>query len=523
MALKNVSKYFQELSEEAKSRYEEKLGILGDIEDPYVGGSWLVRGSSVEWHDWPTVEYPDIYNYLIATPSAYTRDQLKAYKSLDAYNFVKNGWVAKLQVVVLPNRAHSYFVHARVRHSQKVSATPLHPWIGVEKNGTIICGHCDCMAGLGEACSHIAAVLFALEYNTRIVAGTTCTSLPCSWLPPSFQSVEYSPVAQIDFSLKTSTPQASQQTKRELPVSTPTEVEMEVFYKALSTSKPAILSLVSGFSDSYMPLSEQGILPRPLTSLFDPNALTMSEEDLRTKCVDIANTITVTAEQASCLEERTRRQASSKLWFQQRTGRVTASRLKQVVRTSLLKPSTSLIKAICYPESHSFRGNKVTAWGCEHEQKARTMYVKMMKQKPADFSVTSCGLFIDPSNPFMGASPDGIISCLCCGVGTLEIKCPFKCRHQSISEASDDSSFYIKKQDNRLSLDTSHPYYYQVQAQIKVTGADYGDFVAWTEQDVFTEHFYCEEDFISEAIVGAKDFFVKCVLLELVGSLHSTK
>ena len=231
-----------------------------------------------------------------------------------------------------------------------------------------------------------------------------------------------------------------------------------------------------------MPLSEQGILPRPLTSLFDPNALTMSEEDLRTKCVDIADTITVTAEQASCLEERTRRQASSKLWFQQRTGRVTASRLKQVVRTSLLKLSTSLIKAICYPESHIFRGNKATAWGCEHEQKARTMYVKMMKQKHADFSVTSCGLFIDPSNPFMGASPNGIISCLCCGVGTLEIKCPFKCCHQSISEASDDSSFYIEKQDN-----TSHPYYYQVQAQIKVTGADYGDFVAWTEQDVFTE------------------------------------
>lgn len=27
----------------------------------------------------------------------------------------------------------------------------------------ILSGHCNCMAGLGEVCSHIAAVLFLLE------------------------------------------------------------------------------------------------------------------------------------------------------------------------------------------------------------------------------------------------------------------------------------------------------------------------------------------------------------------------
>ena len=84
MATKVVSKYFKQLNKKAQQRYEEKLHILGGIEDPYLGGKWLTQAGSVEWHEWPSVEYPDIYNYLIATSSPYTKEQLKAYKSLEA-------------------------------------------------------------------------------------------------------------------------------------------------------------------------------------------------------------------------------------------------------------------------------------------------------------------------------------------------------------------------------------------------------------------------------------------------------
>ena len=37
--------------------------------------------------------YPDIVNYFIFTPSPYTFKVMKAYKSLEAYNQVLNGWV----------------------------------------------------------------------------------------------------------------------------------------------------------------------------------------------------------------------------------------------------------------------------------------------------------------------------------------------------------------------------------------------------------------------------------------------
>ena len=48
MATKVVSKYFEQLNEKAQQRYEDKLHVLGGIEDPYLGGKWLTHASSVE-------------------------------------------------------------------------------------------------------------------------------------------------------------------------------------------------------------------------------------------------------------------------------------------------------------------------------------------------------------------------------------------------------------------------------------------------------------------------------------------
>ena len=57
------------------------------------------------------------------------------------------------------------------------------------------------MAGLGETCSHIAAVLFYLEAAARIQGtSTTCTQEASQWVIPSYlKSVEYVPIKEIDF------------------------------------------------------------------------------------------------------------------------------------------------------------------------------------------------------------------------------------------------------------------------------------------------------------------------------------
>ena len=64
------------------------ISLIGD--DPYK----IPKGNFSNSHDvLPAVTYPDIYNYLVASPSPYSKEDLKAYKSLEAYNQFVCGWV----------------------------------------------------------------------------------------------------------------------------------------------------------------------------------------------------------------------------------------------------------------------------------------------------------------------------------------------------------------------------------------------------------------------------------------------
>lgn len=62
--------------------------------------------------------------------------------------------------------------------SKSFSKSSRHSFKGMDfsrKNGTVLTGHCDCMAGLSKACSHIGAMLFACETGARMQTSLTCT------------------------------------------------------------------------------------------------------------------------------------------------------------------------------------------------------------------------------------------------------------------------------------------------------------------------------------------------------------
>lgn len=48
-------------------------------------------------------------------------------------------------------------------------------WVICEDDGSIRNGHCTCMAGVGEACSHIAAISYTPEYIHMNRSNTSCT------------------------------------------------------------------------------------------------------------------------------------------------------------------------------------------------------------------------------------------------------------------------------------------------------------------------------------------------------------
>ena len=94
------------------------------------------------------------------------------------------------------------FESFQVMHSQRLSEKPLRPWAIVDTSGTIRSAHCDCMAGLGETCTHVAAMLFAIEYNIRQREKKTVTQEKAYWLVPSVREAPYAEASDIDFDFK---------------------------------------------------------------------------------------------------------------------------------------------------------------------------------------------------------------------------------------------------------------------------------------------------------------------------------
>jgi len=74
---------------------------------------------------------------------------------------------------------------------EKMNKKPLSCWVIMKISGEVCCAHCDCMAGLGKACSHIAAILYYLEALARIHGMRTRTH----WIIQSYlKNVEYLPI-----------------------------------------------------------------------------------------------------------------------------------------------------------------------------------------------------------------------------------------------------------------------------------------------------------------------------------------
>ena len=226
------------------------------------------------------------------------------------------------------------------------------------------------------------------------------------------------------------------------------------------------------------------------------------------------------------VERETRLQSHSKLWYTHRAGRVTASCMKAICHTNVSNPSQSLIKSVYYPEAFGF-SSKQTSWGCKHERKGRDMYIKIIKPKHKDHQVKESGFVINPEWPFIGASPDGVIDCSCCGRGVLEIKCPYCHRESSLyTAAAQDPKFCLKESNDSLGLDSTHSYYYQIQTQMFVCNVEYSDFYVCTfanddEEGIHIERIYKNDKFWAECVLQAEHFFKTCLLPKLLGNWYT--
>ncbi|KAJ8910557.1 hypothetical protein NQ315_008942 [Exocentrus adspersus] len=439
-------------------RYKMKTKLINDV-DPYT----LKDGElSLIVDDLPKIEFVDIMAYLVFTHSFYTKEQIKAYKSLQSYKYFESGFVIKLCTKIINDFV---VLLGKVKHSQRANAKPLETWVIANKHGNVSTAHCTCMAGSGEACSHVGAILFAVNYFNSRDEGMSSTDVQCRWIVPSLSTtVPVVPVRDMNWGL----PFIAQQ-PQEIQAGTKNEL-ITILHKVSAL----------GHTSALMRIVE------PFASKLEAT----NTVDLPTNLWKYQNLCyTITYEEKVAVEVSTRRQAECSDWFKQRAGRITASKFRAVCKTGLIKPALSLIKALCYPTKLQ-HCPKPILWGVTNENNAVEEYRKNMEVDHEEFIINDVGLIISTKFPQFGVSPDRIVYCECCLGGCLEIKCPYLLNFNnvtSIEQYLQMRSTCLLKSEGKVILNRTHAYYYQVQAQIFVSELLYCDFVIWSPNIFFKE------------------------------------
>ena len=107
----------------------------------------------------------------------------------------------------------------------------------------------------------------------------------------------------------------------------------------------------------------------------------------------------------------------------------------------------------------------------------------------------------------------------CCGVGNLEIKCPFSHRDKNIQQYVNQRNSCLAQSTDTVDVDyilkQNHHYYTQVQHQMYVTGALYTDFVVYLPKESAVVRVKRDDCFANISIPQLKQFFYDFIVPEM--------
>ena len=73
-------------------------------------------------------------------------------------------------------------------------------------------------------------------------------------------------------------------------------------------------------------------------------------------------------------------------------------------------------------------------YGIQNEDNALEVFMSTFKMSHINAKITKMGLPLFEDKPYIGGSPDGVVSCECCEASILlEVKCPFRLAMTGIS------------------------------------------------------------------------------------------
>jgi hypothetical protein len=127
------------------------------------------------------------------------------------------------------------------------------------------------------------------------------------------------------------------------------------------------------------------------------------------------------------------------------------------------------------------------------EATAKQHYVAALKNDGhTNVKVRDSGLVLDKDRPYVGSSPDVLVSC-CCGEGLCEIKCPYSAIDQV--PCAGTPGYLVADDHGKTVLNKSHKYYAQIQEQMGVVHRPWCQLFVLTRRGAFRTRVEEDEDY----------------------------
>lgn len=217
--------------------------------------------------------------------------------------------------------------------------------------------------------------------------------------------------------------------------------------------------------------------------------------------------IKITDKQIEAVKKKTINQSLDETWFNQRVGRITASKFYRIFTRSktlqtleedkIMEASISIVSEVM-----NYKPN-ITTFALKHgismEPHAKKMYIAMSKNKHKNLKTEEAGLIINIHKPYVAVSPDLEVECDCCGKGLLEVKSPYSIKGEQPTACNLPylEQTLSDKNEKITTLKTDCSYYFQVQGQLAVSGRNYCDFLVYT-----TAGYHLERIFFNQIMGG---------------------
>lgn len=161
----------------------------------------------------PDLRLQDVLKYLLAVHDIscgndqgdfepYNESSLKSYKALRSHDLWESGHLSGFCFNPLHDHADYCAIKGLANPSGDTSGTQYDVVVILKENGKPVGASCSCVAGQGEACTHIAGLLFGLEdfvsrgYKSLKDEEATTDKL-CKWIVPKGPKVEPKPLKDV--------------------------------------------------------------------------------------------------------------------------------------------------------------------------------------------------------------------------------------------------------------------------------------------------------------------------------------